>query len=132
MARHKGFGHLDGLDTYPWPIEVHNDDIPWEGADDRLNPADDTNKDEDENGGTANGDEESNGVDEERSEVDDLDGLYPTAEDEDDEYDYMDEDEDPTSSNGFLSTMNIMEDMAAREESTRERNEVIQRRKIYI
>jgi hypothetical protein len=124
MTRHKEFGHLDGLDTYPWPIKVHDDDTPWEGADDRLNPDNDIDEDEDENGGMANEDEERNEVDEERGEVDDLDGLYPTAEDED---------EDPTSSDGFLSTVKMMmEYMAAREESTRERNEVIQRRKIHL
>jgi hypothetical protein len=55
-----------------------------------------------------------------------LDGLYPTMEDKDDKYDYMDESEDPTSSNGFLSTVKIViEDKVAREESIRERNKVI-------
>jgi hypothetical protein len=47
MTRHKEFGHLDGLDTYPWPIEVHNDDTPWEGTNDRLNPDNDIDEDED-------------------------------------------------------------------------------------
>ena len=116
MTRHNEFGHLDGLDTYPWPVKVHDDDTTWEGADDRLNPDDDIDENEDENGGTANEDKE-------RNEVDDLDSLYVTTEDED---------EDPTSSDGFLSTVKIVEDMAAREKSTRERNEVIQRRKIHL
>jgi hypothetical protein len=67
-------------------------------------------------------DEERNEVDEECGEVNDLDSLSLTAEDEDG---------DPTSSKGFLSTMKMMEDIAARKESTRERNELIQRRKIH-
>jgi hypothetical protein len=44
-------------------------------------------------------------------EVDDLDSLYPTAEDED---------KNPTLSNGLLSTVNMMiEYIATREESTK-------------
>ena len=45
----------------------------------------------------------------------------------------MNEDEDPTSPGGFSSTIEMMmEDKAAREESTRKRNEAIQKRKIYL
>ncbi len=133
MTQHKKFGHLDGLDTYPWPIEVYDDGTPWESAKDQLNLDNDIDEDEDENSDMANEDEECNEVDKECSEVNDLDGLSPTVEDENDKYDYIVEDDDPTSSDSFLSTIEMMmEDTAAIERSTRERNEVILRRKIYL